>query len=262
MPLYDNPAGRLHELLRKLSEQSLQNGLGVSWARVLGVPANEVQLHIGAVADLVRQIEDAVDRLDDDDLRAPVVRLRDTWMRAIVPMEQAFKSKLGTVCPPPEALESLALVSKQLHLVASEGEVPEQDILDQLRERLHSLIGDLRESTDLSDDLKQAIVSRLMDVAKAIEHVHVGGPDAVRLATEAVLGTVMFSPDRAHAGGTSSFKKVCATLGAVWFAFTAAPVIQDSIEAVSTLVHEIESGQVVNYDGGAQSTQVTEAETP
>lgn len=262
MPLYDNPAGRLHELLRKLSEQSTNNGLGVSWGHVLGVPANEVQFHISDVAGLVPQIEDAVDRLDDDDLRAPVRRLRNIWMRAILPSDQAFNGQLGPVLPPREALESLALVSKQLHLLASEGNVPEEDRLEQLREQLLALVDEVRQSADLAENLRQAIVARLMDLAKAIEHVHVGGPDAVRLAMEAVAGTVMLSTDPLGASKTTAVKKMWATLGVVWVAFSASPAIHASIEAWPKIVREISSGQLAADGSGAQAAQAEDVQAP
>jgi hypothetical protein len=60
----------------------------------------------------------------------------------------------------------------------------------------------------LSDDPKHAIALRLMDVEKALAHVHVGGPDAVRRAMEAVVGPVVFKADPGKAAQTSAIQKL------------------------------------------------------
>lgn len=244
MPHYDNPAGRLHELLRQLSEQSGRGTLVAGWAEVLGVSEQDVVLHIGGVADLVRQIQEAVDRADDEVLRAPVARLRNTWARPIFPPDHPFNGELGAVLPGAEALESLGLVSAQLHLVAPEGEVPDGDKLDELKEQLRDLVEEVRQSDELPGDLKDAIAERLTDVEKAIEHVHVGGPDAVRRAMQVVVGTVAFTADPTKVARISAMQKLWATLGILWVAFNAGPKIQDSIEAWPKIVHEITSGQI------------------
>jgi hypothetical protein len=245
VPHYDNPAGRLHELLRQLSEQNRRDTVLAGWAEVLGVPEPDVVLHIGSIANLVRQIQESVDRVDDETLRAPVARLRDAWARPIFPPDHPFNGELKYVLPEPEALETLDLVSAQLHLVAAEGKVPDRDKLSELKEQLHDVVAEIRESDELPDDLRHALAARLIDVEKAIEHVHVGGPDAVRRAMQVVVGTVVSTPNPTKIAGTSSIQKLWAILAVLWVAFNAGPKIEDSIEAWPNIVHEITSGQIV-----------------
>lgn len=247
MPHYDNPAGRLHELLTQLSEQNDdRESLVVAWAGVLSVPQGDLILHIGGVADLVRQIQEAVDRVGDEILRAPVRRLRETWARPIFPTDHAFNAELRAVLPGPESLESLGLVSAQLHLLAPEGKVPDGDELNELQQQVRDLIDEVRQSSELPDYVKDAIASRLMGVDKAIEHVHIGGPDAVRRAMEAVLGTVILADEPAKTAKTSAVQKVWVTIGVIWIAFNAGPKIQASIEAWPKIVHEVTSGEILD----------------
>jgi len=203
-----------------------------------------VILHIGSVADLVRQIQETVDRVGEEALRAPVVRLRATWAKPIFPPDHPFNRELAAVLLGDEPLQSLALVSAQLHLLAPEGEVPDDDKLNELQEQVSNLIDEVRHSDELPDDLRRAIASRLMQVREAVEHVHVGGPDAVRRAVEAVTGTVVAKADP-HTSRTSTVQKVWVTLGVVWVAFSAGPKIQDSLEAWPKIVQELSSGQIV-----------------
>jgi hypothetical protein len=240
---YDNPAGRLHALLIRLIDQPPNGAILGAWANVLEVDRQDVVLHIGGVADLVRQIQAAVDELDDEVLSAPVARLRGAWAKPIFPSEHAFNTALGKVLPSTEALESLALVAAQLHLRAPEGKVPDDEALANLKKQVRDLVDAVREADDLSDDVKQAIVGRLIDVEKAMEHVHVGGPDAVRRAMEAVMGAMARTANPMTAR-SASLQKLWVTLGVLWVAFSAAPTTQASLETWPTIVHEITSGQI------------------
>lgn len=246
MPYYDNPAGRLHELLRRLHEQNTRESLLKGWAAVLSVPEADVILHIGDVANLVRQIQEAVDAADEEVLHAPVRRLRDTWARPIFPPDQPFNGELRHVLPGDQSLESLGLVSAQLHLIASEGNVPDRDKLDELKHQVRDLIDEIHQTDEFSDDLKRVIASRLMDVEKAIGLVHVGGPNAVQSAMEAVVGTVLFRADPGKTGRAPAMQKLWATLGVLWVAFNAGPKIQDSIEAWPKIAYAITSGKAVD----------------
>jgi len=244
VPYYDNPAGRLHELLRQLSDQNPKGSLLEAWATVLGVAEQDVVLHMGGVADLVRQIQEAVDHVGDTNLQAPVARLRDTWARTIFPPDQPLRAKLETVLPGREPLETLALVAGQLRFRAPEGEVPNAEELDRLKDQVRDLVDATRESNELPDGVKQAIADRLVDVLKAIENVHVGGPEAVRRALEAVVGTVARTADPTIAK-SSITRRVLMGLGVVWVAFTSGPAIQNSLEAWNTIVPEIAAGDVI-----------------
>lgn len=249
MPHLDNPAGRLHALLAELTYQ--QNGLNTvvaGWAGALDVAESDVILHIGSVANLVPQIVDAVGRLEDEALIAPVARLRGTWSRAIFPLDHQFNGELRAVLPGEEALESLALVSASLHLLAPEGTVPGGPERANLGNQLRDLVEEISRSDDLPDELKQVLVSRLLDVDTAIAHIRVGGPASVQRAMEAVMGTVMFTAAEKRASQTSTMQKLWVALGVIWVAFSAGPKIQDSIEAWPKIVHEISSGQVVPAD--------------
>ena len=159
MPYYDNPAGRLHELLRRLAEQDRQESLLKGWAGVLDVDSDDVILHIGAVADLVRQIQEAVDAIGEEVLRAPVSRLRSTWARPIFPPDYEFNQALNPMLVPGEALESLGLVAAQLSLRAPEGKVPGNDELATLKAQVRDLVDAVREAEDLDDEVKHVIVA-------------------------------------------------------------------------------------------------------
>lgn len=247
VPYYDNPAGRLHQLLRELSEQNPDAPLIGAWSHVLGVPPDDVILHIGGVADLVRQIQEAVDGVGAEYLRAPVSRYRKTWASPIFPRDHMPKQPLKPVLPSSESLEALELVSAQLHMVLPEGVVPDGEELDRLREQLQELAASVRQADDLPDDVKQAIIARLLDVEKAIQHVHVGGPDAVRLATDAVMGTVLHSAMREPSTAASrTMRTVLGVVAAMSAVFSQGDEIHKDLVGWSNMVHTITTGEIVD----------------
>jgi len=254
MPHSDNPAGRLHRLLIRLAEQNGETSLLAAWAEVLGVPAEDVILHIGRVSDLLRDLQIAVDRADDEALLAPVRRYRAAWSQPIVPTEQLLRR----VMPDSAAVEALALLSAQLHVIAPDGVVPTADRRDELRSQVSELIDAVRDAGDLPEELKHAIVARLLDVEQAIVHIDIGGPAAVHRAMEAVVGSVAFRDGRV--AKSSTFKRVGTTLLVIWTAFTAAPTIQDSIEVWEHYLPALLSQSAAPSDGENGSEAAPAAE--
>lgn len=240
MPYYDNPAGRLHDLLRRLAGQKQSESLLAAWSAVLRVDEDDVVLHLGSVADLVRQTQEAVDRAGEDALIPPVRRYRGVWARPIFPPDHAYNAQLGPVLPDGAALEALELVSAQLHAISPEGVVPDEEQLEGLKSQLRDLLDAVQAADDIPAELKHLIVMRLRDVEEAVEHIDVGGPSAIRLATEAVMGSVAFTGD-IEVAKSQTVHKLWTTLLIVWTVFSAGPAIQKSIEAWHEMLPVLET---------------------
>jgi hypothetical protein len=254
---YDNPAGRLHDLLTRLAEQNRKDSVLNGWAAVLGVDPGDVVMRLGRVAELVRQTQEEVDRAGEDALPGPVQRYRDSWARPIFPRDQAFDHPLGNVLPGADALEVLALVSAQLHAVAPEGPMPDENELEEMKLQLRSVIDAVQEAKEISADMKDLLIARLRGVEEAIEHLDVGGPSAIRHATEAVMGSLALEGDT-RLWQSPTFKKVCAVLFIVWNGFTAGPEIQNSIDAWGDMLPQLSAGKERSADGNKKAPNVSE----
>jgi hypothetical protein len=231
MPYLDNPAGRLYDLLMNLSSQEPQESLLNSWAEVLGVQPEDVVLRLGRVADLVRETQDAVDRTNEQAYSESVQRYRANWARPIFPPDHAFNNRLLDVLPEAPALESLGMISVHLHSTAPEGVIPKDTEIEELRTRLRELIGDVEVAEDLPDDLKHTILRRLQDVEDALQHLDVGGPSAVRHATEAVIGSVALATKGGGFAKYPTINKVCAVVAVAWTIFSIPATFDNSLEA-------------------------------
>jgi hypothetical protein len=259
MVSYDNPAGRLHELLRRLSEVDPNLSIASAWAQVLGIREAEVALRLGAVGQLVSEVQAAVEESGDQTLVAPVSRYRDAWAGAIFPQTHALNAALANALPDDAALETLGLVASHLHAVAPEGRVPSTEQVDELRESVVDLLDNLEDADDVPDAVKHLLTARLTDVLEALNHIAIGGPNAVRLATEALVGALVINePSTAR---SATWKQVAAVLGAIWIAFSSGPTVQNSIEAWGD-IFQLNAGESHSAAHPTEVDPPADAETP
>jgi hypothetical protein len=243
MPYYDNPAGRLHDLLVRLAEQPGKGTLLDAWATVLDVAAEDIAVHLGQVADLVRETQEAVNNAGEDALLPMVGRFRDSWAQPIFPRTHAFNDHLERVLPDQNSLDTLGVVSAHLHTIAPEGVVPSESELGGRKEELRSLIDEVGAATDIPDEVKHLLIARLRGVEEAIEHLNVGGPGAIQLAMEAAMGSVFTTPEAGRAAAKSpTVKKMVTTLWVIWAIFSAGQPVNNSIEGWGDTVQMLSPG--------------------
>jgi hypothetical protein len=262
MAQYDNPAGRLHQLLSHLVAGP-NTSVVDAWAKVLDVPPGEVRLRLGEVARLVEHVDVAAQASGRGALVAAVARHRGTWMNAILPEGQALGSSVASVKPDAESLEALDLVSEVLHEAAPEGSIPDAEARQDLVAQVARVREDIVEAEDLPDGVKHLLITRLSHMQQALEQVAVGGPDSVRLASEALAGAIVLQEPGTFR--SSTMKRVAAVVGAVWIAFSAGPTIQNSLEAWSDLFRgELAAGpqqerEPTDEEGGSRGSSDADA---
>lgn len=260
METLDNPAGRLHDVLRRLNSQDGTIPLRRAWAGVLGVPEADVPAHLGPVLQLVTDIPRTLADAGVSSFDAVIARFSAHWVRPIFPGDYAFNSPLSGVKVGAEALEPLSGISAYLHAVAPDGLVPDPDVRTRLRDRILEVIDEVRaaDEGEIPTEVKRLVVKRLAQMLTAVETVAVGGPEAVRSAAEAVAGALATHErgrwrDVAH--------RVAAVAGVSWFIFTAPGVADNSFEpwnhlaggALHSLVSEFAPSRVPSLPPPAQT---------
>jgi hypothetical protein len=259
VPYFDNPAGRLHDLLSRLAEQPPSNSVIGAWAEVLGVEMRDVILRLGDVANLVPQIQAAAESGNEPALVDSVTRYRDAWAKPIFPVDSAFNAELHRVLPDGPAMETLNLVSAQLHRIAPDGMVPDEEELAKLKARLREISDEIQVADEIPEELRGLIVDRLGDAVSALEHLNVGGPGAVKRAMEALIGSVLTTPkNRGIAVGSEKIKKMLAIAGVIWVGFTAGQEVPKSIEGWGTTIQLLTPGQDDTNGDAAQSPSAAE----
>lgn len=231
----DNPAGRLLRLLTAFSEGQSNDRIDARWASVLGVERADVAMHLGPIAGLVPDLHRAVEgkpgQLSQVELHSA------EWLKPIIPPSTPLNGKLSSVLPKPPAMAALAGVAEYLHDLAPEGRVPSQSQITDQRDRLSDLIDSmLEEDDDLPQDLQQEIVGRLHDIALALDHLAVGGPRAVRRASEALFGVAAISDPESRK--KQRVRAALSLAGALWFMFTLPGEARQALEGWSEMTED------------------------
>lgn len=224
-----NPAGRLHGLLTSFSAHP-NHSIQSAWAQVLEVSEEEVMLYLGDVASLLRNVRDAASETGMDAFD-PIPSSLTTLSRSIFPVNVTFNDQASNVRPDPTAMQMLKMLSAYLETTAPEGKIPDPAEIEDLRSEFVEVL-DAVTAADLPPDIQRALLHRLTDMISALEHLNVGGPDAVRRAAEALAISALLYETDAH-DNSGVFTRIRAGAKKAWIAFT----------VISTL-----GGAVITFD--------------
>ncbi|MFZ2113797.1 MAG: hypothetical protein WAU77_08715 [Solirubrobacteraceae bacterium] len=261
MTSINNPAGRLYLLLTRLRNMNGDRPLIDTWSDILGEPPALVREHLGAVAELVTQIDAAATEPGRERVAAPVARYRDQWLQAIFPLERPFKEATANVRPSDEAHEALGLVAAILEAVAPDEAIPSEEDRTALVEQLQALVEEVTSDEELPEEVAHLIVARLTEIEVAFHHIEIGGPEAIRHATDALMGAaVASSAVNEKTRNASVIKNVMAVAGSIYVLFAAGPAIQKSLEAWPVVVQEITARHVVSVPHTSDTNGIVDAE--
>lgn len=245
MAKLDNPAGRLHELLRAYRDVASDGQSIISaWAQVFEVDdRTSTLLRIAETAGLIPEIEAAVDRSGDDEQIALFTDFVGAWVAGVVFPERnlyASPSAAMTDAISQQDLRVLGGLSSFLSATASEGPVPSPDQLADLRGQVQQLIDSITGDAELPEDIRRAALDHAYRLAQALDHFRIGGPGAVKAATERLVGATYFAPEKVRTSPT--WKNLLAVGGAVWTVFRVTGEAQQALESWGTLLKALPDG--------------------
>jgi len=245
LPKLDNPAGRLHALLSEFASVNDPNPSLVNvWAGVFGVQTKfETYLALAEAAALIPQIDAAVVRGGDEDQEEAVRLNIAEWTRAILLPTCNLEDAPGRA--PDRALDERALsalgqVSSYLSLTASEGHVPGAEEISDLRRQARELIDGIVDDPELPEAIKRLALDHAYRLAEALDHFKVGGPGAVRAATERLAGSLLMAAPEARR--TTVWSRVWTFAYKAYAVFNQAPEVADSIEAAKKIYEALPGG--------------------
>ncbi len=242
MARLDNPAGRLHEFLRRYREVAGNDKtILATWAEVLMVTdEGEALTLLTHVAAQVPQIEEAINRLGgEEEHRNLLNHYAWAWLQPVFFPEHVARQtpSPGKALVDSGAMHSLGFLALHLSRVASEGAVPPRNEVEDLRGDLQLLAESVRTDLDLPPLLRSVILNRLNDIAWAVDHVEFGGPGAVKAAVERLAGSIAITHEAKAEGPVRNFvnERVSPVMEKAYGLFSAGPKTQASIEAWSNI---------------------------
>jgi len=240
----DNPAGRLHELLRAYREVAEANtSIHMTWARVLGVSSEgEAVPLVAQVASLIPATKTAIDRSGSAEQAEVFDMFQAHWWEPIIgtrhPRETPTPGK-GLIDLP--ALAALGGISAYLSAVAPDGVLPDAEKTASLRQDVEDTILTLLADGTLPTSLASAINQRLHDVLWAMDHIRINGPEAVNAALERLVGQIDIHATQEQRK-SSVVKKVLGMAGTVWMAFKVGPQANAALEGWKEILGELPPG--------------------
>jgi hypothetical protein len=267
MDIANNPAGRLYMLIGEL--RSMQDEpISAAWEKILDVPADRIGANIGVVAQLVPQLDQAVLGEGRERQAAVVAQYRHEWLTATFPLGQPFSQAVKSILPSDQGYLALGGIVDVLAADASDGVVPSESERDKLSDLLRATIEEVN-ADDLPQEVAHLVLQRLSEVEGALRHIRLGGPAAVKHATEALMGavdTARATDERSWAA--PSLKRVVAIAGVAWTIFTAPVQIKPALkewegyarELTPAHVHVVQQPAPLQIESGPQAEEVLDAE--
>jgi hypothetical protein len=153
------------------------------------VQADQVPRYLGELASLFDDVERAADGTGLTAF-APIKDHLATLRPAIFPVHKPFNDGVAVVAPDSHAMQALKTLSDYLHQKDPDVSLPDEETVADLKGDVQDLIRSVSEA-DLPPEAKRPMLHRLAEMLEALEHLDVSGPEAVRLAAEALAASAV-----------------------------------------------------------------------
>ncbi len=226
----DNPAGRLHAFLVAYQEAATNGGnVRVTWGAALDLnDPVAIHLKLSEIGGLILEVHRAVSRQGRP-------AYRELCSHHIPEWASPFNTPLNATAPvvPSSALLGLNAISDFLSERASEGVLPDDEERRSLREEVWMTIEETKEADDVPVEVRQVILERLHQIIWALDHVQVGGPEAVAAAVERLVASLVIHGQTPK----SNLAKRCWNLVEVFFrTLKRGPEIREGLEGWSDVL--------------------------
>jgi hypothetical protein len=236
--------------------------LRAGWSRVLGVPVPQVQYGqfglplvdslVGKAAEEAKQAEAQYGLPLRD-------HLFNEWSKPVYAPGTNLDGPIHQQQVAPEALSYLDSVAGVLRRMENHEALPEGDELTALFDQVRELADSVEASSELPDDVKQALLRRISQLRFAIENARIGGQEGVQEAVELLLGAAVV---RAGAVPRWTASRIFAVAMTAWALFAAGPTVQASLEAWPQVFETLTPGTGETRGTGDADEQQEEEEPP
>lgn len=187
----NNPAGRLHDVLRSALGNQLSDSMQVVWAKVLKVPDSDVGEILNGITVVLQQISlakvqiRAIDGADHDLYLRPIEKIEKTFAHMNLGEQlKQFSARLD-----PVTLDSLAYTSEFLRLAYPQNELKPKD-LGGLMKGVEALGAEVRKAK-IDESLKNVMTEHVERLRRAILEYDLRGPEGIIETLDANLGFVI-----------------------------------------------------------------------
>lgn len=267
--MHNNPAARLHSLVRRLRSTS-SNGPPVRvWAQALDIPINQEMTGL-LFKQVIEGILAFLDLVDKTEAGLHELGFDDFYWEAFPPLRLVAHRSLSNLRANQPGLthpitdETLTL----LRVIASEWGKKKPDLkideetLQKIQAEAHALFESVKRA-EIDRDLKRFLLSLTYAILQAIQQYRIGGPDNLKRALALIIGQATLNVELVHKATTSERTK------SLWARFYKVAVklfeivkfasdTRKTLEAISPFVRLLggEPGKIPPVDLGGSGKQL------
>jgi len=202
--VHNNPAARLHNLVRRLRSTSSNGPAARVWAQALDIPINqemtgplfeEVIRGILAFLDLVDETEAGLHELEFDNFyweAFPPLRLVAHRALSNLRANQANLTRPIT----DETLTLLRVIASEWRKRKPDPKIDEET-LQEIQAEAHGLFESVKRA-EIDRDLKSFMLSLTSAILQAIQQYRIGGPESLKRALALIIGQATLHVDLVH----------------------------------------------------------------
>jgi hypothetical protein len=248
----ENPAGRLHALLSEFGSKS-NLSIAHAWGEVLDVLPDEVYLQLGNVGNLLAETRRAARDTGSAHWEAMDGHL-SALAQCVFPLGIPFANPVADLRPDGTAMQMLGALSFALQLASREGQIPDTGELEELRSSVRDLLAEVA-AAEIPAEIRRVLLDRLNQTLEALDHLNVGGPNAVRKAAEALaISATLYEDDSEDARPV--FQRIKQAAKATWIAFTVTTQLASAVLTWDKIV------DIPAIGPGTEQRQLTPGQQP
>jgi chromosome segregation ATPase len=179
MATSNNPAGRLHGILREAKRQEDRLSVRAAWAAVFGFEENEIAkiyAHLAELSELLIRAESEFRLLD---VRHDVYLKHFPALKLAIlaaNLDEQWKQKKAQLTE--HALDALEICSERLEMMRPES-VVDTEKLEELRSEIASLFATI-ETSEIPSELRSVLLGMLNSMQEALSQYRMRGVEGLR----------------------------------------------------------------------------------
>lgn len=240
-----NPAGRLYTILATYRGNASTNAaIWTTWKATFNTESDhDTMVLLGKSAALLGDVQVAVERAGHPLMTDLFGQHRDRWGSTLWTSTNLHaRPSPGESHVDMDSLLALGSLAVFLETRVVDGTVPAAEVMDPLKDEVRSLIDAVSTDASLPAELRLIILERLHDITWAMDHVWLGGPDAIQAAIERLIAQIVFRTSEAERQQAQPFlKRLFDVAGNIWKAFLTGDQAIKAMENYTKTIGELTS---------------------
>lgn len=267
--MHNNPAARLHYLVRRLRSTSSNGPPARVWAQALDIPINQEMTGL-LLKQVIQGILAFLDLVDETEAGLHELGFDEFYWEAFPPLRlvahrsfSSLRANQANLTRPitDETLTLLRVIASEWGKKKPDPKIDEET-LQEIQAEAHGLFESVKRA-EIDRDLKPFILSLTSAILQAIQQYRIGGPESLKRALALIIGQATLNVELVHKAAASEYSK------SLWARFYKVAVkfseivkfasdTRKTIEAISPFVRLLGGGlgEIPPVDLGAPGKQL------